>query len=273
MQKCHFVSIDSAKKCEEMQQEKMYNEKPLVLGLLGYPISHSFSPAWFQKKFIDEGIIQGEYRLFGLPSLNGVRSFMEAIGHLVGFNVTIPHKKVIIPYLDLCSEEAIAIGAVNTVLIRNGKWEGYNTDAKGFEVSLSNYWPAWEGAPGLILGSGGASAAAAYIMHKHGMKVDILNRGEILGLPAILPLSLDKYRLIVNATPIGMYPNVDEAPSLPYDRLLPEQIVYDMVYNPEKTLFLTLAEKSGAQVLNGKDMLRLQAEEAWNIWKHYWLEC
>jgi shikimate dehydrogenase len=256
-----------------MQQEKMYKEKPLVLGLLGYPVSHSFSPSWFQKKFKDEGIVQGEYRLFGLPSLNGVRSFMEAIGHLVGFNVTIPHKKAIIPYLDLCSEEAIAIGAVNTVLIRNGKWEGYNTDVQGFEISLSSYLPAWEGAPGLILGSGGASAAAAYIMHKHGMFVDTLPRNAIENLPQSLPLPINQYKVIINATPIGMHPNVDVAPRLPYELLLPEQIVYDMVYNPEKTLFLSLAEKSGAQGLNGIEMLRLQAEEAWNIWKRYWLEC
>jgi shikimate dehydrogenase len=245
----------------------MIQDDPFVLGLLGYPLSHSFSPAWFERKFDEEGFSSASYRLYALPDLREIRPMLSGVPGLLGFNVTIPHKKSILAYLDDLSPEAAAIGAVNTVLVQGNRWTGYNTDALGFEASLASQWESWKGRKGLILGNGGAAAAAAYVMAHHGMDVVRLGRKEVENLPHSLSDAVSEYALIVNATPVGMHPNTHEFPSLPYAGLCREQFVYDMVYNPEKTLFLARAEEAGATIVNGLAMLHGQAEAAWQIWK------
>jgi shikimate dehydrogenase len=245
----------------------MKQDEPFVLGLLGYPLSHSFSPAWFERKFKEEGFSRASYRLYALPDISLIRVMMVGVPGLLGFNVTIPHKKAIMAYLDRLSPEAEAVGAVNTVLVQGDTWFGYNTDVLGFEASLSDQWDSWNGRKGLILGSGGAAAAASYVMLRRGMEVVQLSRREVENLPHALPDPVSRYALIVNATPVGMHPNVHEFPVLPYAGLRREQFVYDMVYNPEKTLFLARAEEAGAIIVNGLAMLHGQAEAAWQIWK------
>lgn len=241
--------------------------------LIGYPLSHSFSEKYFTEKFKQEKILNHKYFLSPLESIEAFPNLIATTPNLAGLNVTIPYKEKVIPYLDEVSEEAKAIGAVNTIKIENGKLKGYNTDVYGFEKSLLNFLQkenkkiTVENA--LVLGTGGAAKAVVFILKKIGIDPILVSRRPKSGDLTYSDLDTEIFkecRLIVNTTPLGMLPNLDSFPDLPYYRLNKNYFLYDLVYNPEKTVFLKRGESQGAVILNGLEMLHLQAEKAWEIW-------
>ncbi len=234
-------------------------------GLIGFPLSHSFSPGYFSAKFKREEIENCSYDLYPLEDISMVERLMNS--GLQGLNVTIPYKEKVIPYLSDLSEEAKAIGAVNTIKIVADKRIGFNTDVYGFEISLLNICGGSVPKTALILGSGGASKAVRFVLEKHNCKYKIVSRtnGD-LKYQHIDQEVLESHQLIVNTTPLGMYPNIDNAPDLPYQFCNSNHVFYDLVYNPEKTLFLKKGEIKGCKIKNGLEMLELQAERAWQIW-------
>lgn len=241
----------------------------MLYGLIGYPLGHSFSKKYFTEKFIREGIVDARYELFPLPDVADLPRLLRDNPDLRGLNVTIPHKEAVIPYLHTLDETARAVGAVNCIRIRAGLLEGFNTDVAGFEESLRG---ALENrrAPGeaLILGTGGAAKAVAYVLQKKGIGFRFVSRqpaGEReVSYAALREAALPS--LIVNTTPLGMAPAVDRCPDLPFEQLGAEHLVYDLVYNPPETLLLRQAAARGCAVQNGLEMLHLQAEKAWEIW-------
>lgn len=240
-------------------------------GLLGYPLGHSFSARFFAEKFRREGI-DAEYVNFEMPSVEGLRTFIGADPALCGLNVTIPHKQAVVPLLDVLTDEARAIGAVNVIAIgrREGSLRlvGANTDAVGFRRSIEPLLrPCHRRA--LVLGTGGASRAVVYVLRQLGIEPVYVSRTERQGAFTYAALTADvvrEYRVIVNCSPVGMYPHTDECPALPYDALTEDHLLYDLVYNPEETLFMRRGRERGATVKNGLEMLHLQALAAWDVW-------
>lgn len=240
-----------------------------LYGLLGHPLGHSFSRRYFTEKFAREGI-EAEYLNFDCAEASALRGIVTAHPALRGLNVTIPHKQAVIPLLDELSPEAGAIGAVNVVaVLPDGRLRGYNSDVTGFRLSLRPLL-----APGhrraLVLGTGGASRAVAFGLRAEGLEPRLVSRtpGKAdLAYGELTPEIIDAHRVIVNCTPAGMYPRTDEAPPLPYGLLGPGHLLYDLVYNPEETLFMRRGRARGATVKNGLDMLRLQAEAGWRLWQ------
>ncbi|MBK9151693.1 MAG: shikimate dehydrogenase [Saprospiraceae bacterium] len=240
--------------------------KTRIFGLLGYPLSHSFSPSYFEQKFRNEGIYEAEYILLPFENLSEVRQRIENAG-VQGFNVTIPYKTAIISYLDAISPECAEIGAVNTVKVKDNRWTGYNTDVIGFEQSLLEFLPNLTGVRALILGDGGAARAVKFVFRKLGIPYHTISRKKgFTGYDELNKSMIDYHPLIVNTTPLGMYPDVDGCPPIPYEYLDERHFLYDLIYNPEKTLFLTKGEARGAKIKNGLQMLQIQAESAWQIW-------
>jgi len=240
-------------------------------GLIGYPLSHSFSRAYFTEKFERLDLPDHRYHLFPLPRIDDLPALIRDHPQLCGLNVTIPHKKAVLPYLDACSPEAGRVGAVNTIRLEGGRLTGYNTDVFGFEQSLRYFLEGvdLEGFAALVLGTGGASNAVVYALDRLGIPYQRVSRRA--GQAELVYGQLDeacirRHRLIVNTTPLGMYPNEQQAPALPYAGLGAGHFLYDLVYNPEKTLFLKEGEKRLARIHNGLRMLHLQAEAAWAIW-------
>ncbi len=243
----------------------MTKETRIKLGLIGYPLSHSFSPGYFADKFCTLGLTDADYQAYPIERIEMVRELLD--GDMTGLNVTIPYKEQVIPYLDELSDEAEQIGAVNTITIVGGHTTGYNTDVDGFENSLKPCFGDVLPERALILGTGGASKAVKYVLNRLGISYQMVSRTKgDLTYDEITPEVIAEHHLIVNTTPLGMYPKVDTCPHLPYDYLTPDHILYDLVYNPEKTLFLTRGQEKGSTVKNGHDMLILQAERAWEIW-------
>jgi shikimate dehydrogenase len=251
----------------------------IVYGLIGYPLGHSFSQRYFTEKFAREGIAGTVYELFPLPRIEALPDLLERRPDLRGFNVTIPYKEAVKPYLHRLDESAEAIGAVNTVAIRGGRLTGYNTDGYGFEQSLRSWLDAHaaEPAPGplraLVLGTGGAAKAAAWALRRLQVPFQFVSRrpdgpGQVGydDLPGLLDARPGRW-LWVNATPLGTFPATDGAPNIPFDRITTEHLVYDLVYNPAETVLLRRARENGASVMNGLEMLYLQAEKAWEIWQ------
>ncbi|MCX6283496.1 MAG: shikimate dehydrogenase [Bacteroidetes bacterium] len=240
-------------------------------GLIGYPLEHSASALYFAKKFEREGLTDYSYTLFPLLSADEVRPLISNTPGLQGFNVTIPYKQSIIPFLDYLDPLAQEIGAVNTVTInRSGqevKLKGYNTDAGGFKNSLS---PDFNHTHALILGTGGSSKAVAYILKEMGIETLNVSRTKkeerIIRYEELTPGLLEKFTFIVNCTPAGMIPDTGSAPPLPFALLDPRHFVYDLIYKPVETKLLRLARESGARTQNGFRMLELQAELAFAIW-------
>lgn len=235
-------------------------------GLIGYPLSHSFSPSYFKEKYDKEGITDAEYKAYPMEDVAELRAMMDC-ENIVGLNVTIPHKESVIPLLDEVSEEAREVGAVNTIHHVDGKLVGYNTDVIGFRDSLKNFI---EGAcvdHALVLGSGGAAKAVAYVLKTLNIDYKIVSRsrGDIR-YGDIGEDTIRDHQLIINTTPLGMYPNIEKCPDIPYSRLTDKHFLYDLVYNPEKTLFLKNGEQNGAAICNGLEMLYGQAEASWAIW-------
>ncbi|TXJ27678.1 MAG: shikimate dehydrogenase [Chitinophagaceae bacterium] len=239
-----------------------------LYGLIGYPLSHSFSKKYFTEKFEREGLKDYQYELFPVSSIEELPQLLEQHPELCGLNVTIPYKEQVLSYLHSENELVKAIRACNCIDIRNGKLKGYNTDVIGFERSLLEQWQPHH-KKALILGTGGVSKAVQYIMQKMGLAYRYVSRKPGVhnySYEQLTPAIMQEYTLIVNTTPLGMYPNVTEAPPIPYEALTPRHYLFDMVYNPDKTLFLKMGEEKGAAIKNGADMLKIQADESWEIW-------
>lgn len=241
-------------------------------GIIGYPLSHSFSPGYFTKKFEREGLVGCRYDAFPLSAIEQLPRLLANNPDIVGLNVTIPYKTTVIPFLDEINEEANAIGAVNVIKIRNGRLIGHNSDVYGFEVSLRNFLPKAipNDLKALVLGTGGAAKAVQFVLKKMGVPYQLVSRissAESIDYQLIDATFFHSYRLIINTTPLGMSPNLDTCPELPYHLATPDHYFYDLVYNPEKTKFLALAEVAGGNIQNGLPMLYLQAERAWEIWE------
>lgn len=243
-----------------------------LYGLVGYPLGHSFSRAFFQAKFEHEGIA-ATYENFEMPDLSGLRRLITNRPELCGLNVTIPYKTEVIPLLDELDSQAHEIGAVNVIRIMrraDGRiWlKGYNSDIIGFAQSIAPLL-ADGMTRALILGTGGASKAVCAglkSLHITPTFVSRQRRGDIIGYDDLSPEVMDSHRIVVNTTPLGMYPHTEYCPDIPYDRLTPNHLCYDLVYNPETTLFLKRAAQQGCATKNGLEMLHRQALAAWKIW-------
>lgn len=239
-------------------------------GLVGKSLKHSFSKDYFENKFRNLGLADHSYFNFEIDNIEDVRKLIAKDSSLRGLNVTIPYKESVIPFLDSLSDEAKAIGAVNCIKIENGKLQGYNTDVYGFSQSIKPFLDN-NHERGLILGTGGASKAVAFALQKLGVQIYFVTSGEkkttnTFFYNEVNELVMKAFKLVVNTTPLGTYPNVSECPPLPYEFISPQHLAYDLVYNPEKTLFLQKAGERGAITVNGLSMLQLQAEKSWEIW-------
>lgn len=240
------------------------------LGLIGYPLGHSFSKTYFSNKFQKEGITDYSYQLFPIEQISDLPDLLERHSELVGLNVTIPYKEQIIPYLDELDESAYKIGAVNVIKLVEGKKIGYNSDYYGFRKSLEKFLPETFKSKALILGTGGASKAVKFALEKMGITYRVVSRDVQKGMSyeSLLkePGLIQDFNLIINTTPLGTYPSVKEKPDLPYQQLNKNHFLYDLVYNPEETAFMKAGIAQGALVKNGYEMLVEQAEKAWEIW-------
>ncbi|MFT4565266.1 MAG: shikimate dehydrogenase [Saprospiraceae bacterium] len=235
-------------------------------GLIGYPLSHSFSPGYFADKFKNLDIQDAEYGLYPLADIKAFEGLKKS--KIQGINVTIPYKEQIIPYLDELSPAAKAIGAVNVIDLRNDRLVGYNSDAYGFQYSLE---PIWKGrsipSHALVLGTGGAAKAVWYVLESLGIQYKKVSRSKgDLTYEELDKKIMTSHQLIINTTPLGMSPEIYSCPNIPYENISSNHMCFDLVYNPSKTLFLTKSEKQGASIENGLRMLELQAERSWEIW-------
>lgn len=235
-------------------------------GLIGFPLTHSFSRKYFTDLFAAENI-DAEYQNYPLEKIEDIVPLFKD-PQLEGINVTIPYKEAVLPYLDEQSDAVKQIGACNCVHIEHGKAIGYNTDVIGFEQTLERKLKPSH-AKALVLGTGGAAKAVCYVLSKRGIEYLQVSRQSGEGKIAYDSLSsaiMQTHTLIINTTPLGMYPNVDDCPAIPYDAIGPEHYLYDLIYNPAKTLFLQKGEERGADIENGQDMLIIQANGSRKIW-------
>lgn len=237
-------------------------------GLIGFPLSHSFSKGFFAEKFSLENIKDAQYENYPIDSIDLFTSLWENNSNLNGLNVTIPYKKAVIPFLQYPSTVVESIQACNCIRLYDGVLYGYNTDVIGFEQSLLPYLkPQHQKA--LILGTGGAAAAVEWVLKKLGISYQFVSRTESKGVLTYGSLDasiISTHTLLINTSPVGMYPNVDAAPALPYDALTDQHHLYDLVYNPAQTKFLALGASQGATTQNGLEMLHIQANASWEIW-------
>lgn len=240
-------------------------------GIIGYPLGHSFSPGFFNEKFINEGI-DAVYERYELSQIDLLPEIIASNPELCGLNVTIPYKQQIMQYLDELSEEAREIGAVNVVKVtHNGKnvhLKGFNSDVIGFSRSIEPLLEKHH-KKALILGTGGAAQAIDYGLKQLGLetiKVSRYERPDTIQYDKITPDVIKEYEVIINCTPIGMYPNTEECPNLPYEAMDSQHLLYDLIYNPDTTLFMKKGMERGAVVKNGLEMLLLQAYASWEFW-------
>lgn len=237
-------------------------------GLIGYPLSHSFSKKYFTEKFSTEGISNCNYELYAIPSIDQFPQLLKEVDGLEGINVTIPYKEEVLPYLHHQSTAVKEIGACNCIKIKDGELTGYNTDVLGFRQSFEPFVkPHHKNA--LVLGTGGAAKAVVWVLKQMGISYKYVSRrkaDDMFSYDDLNETVMQQYQVIINTTPLGMQPNVHDKPSLPYQFINSSYLCYDLVYNPAKTAFLQLAEEQGATIKNGGDMLVIQAEESWKIW-------
>ena len=239
-----------------------------LFGLIGFPLLHSFSKKYFTEKFEREGLPDCRFENFPIASVEDINELLDSHPQLIGLSVTIPYKEKIISFLDDASETVKKIKACNCIKIIRGKMAGYNTDVLGFENSFKKVLTP-DLRKAIILGTGGASKAVSYVLEK----LDISYR-HVSRTPALRNLSYEQVtseviadtEIIINTTPLGMYPDITEAPNIPYGALNEHHLLFDLVYNPSKTLFLKKGEEKGAKIKNGLEMLEILAEENWKIW-------
>lgn len=241
------------------------------LGLLGKNISYSFSRTYFKTKFKQDNINNVSYENFDINSIQDFKSIIKNVKELKGLNVTIPYKESVIPYLDKLNKKAKEIGAVNTIKItKSGNLIGYNTDCYGFKKTLEPHLQKHH-KKALILGTGGASKAVLYTLKKKGITCHYVSRKPAAHVKYtyqdLTAAIITEYTIIINCTPLGTFPNIDQYPNIPYNGITSNHILFDLIYNPEETQFLSRGKKQGAITINGLKMLEYQAEKAWSIWK------
>ena len=246
-------------------------------GLIGFPLSHSFSEKHFTEKFLRENISDAEYKLFPIESIENLPELISANPNLVGLSVTIPYKEKVIPFLNELDETAKAACAVNTILISRltsqvSSLKGFNTDVHGFRQSIKPFLTSAHDRA-LILGTGGASKAVEFVLKQIGVECIFVSREKknivgktILTYEELNSYVMDSCKLIVNCSPVGTFPNINEFPKISYESISKEHLLYDLIYNPPETEFLKRGKSQGAQTMNGLDMLKMQAEKAWEIW-------
>lgn len=238
-------------------------------GLIGQPLGHSLSQRYFEKKFAAESIDDACYDLYELPDITALKNLISDVGGLCGLNVTIPYKQSVIPYLDSTDDEAAAVGAVNCIRIRRGHLRGYNTDIEGIRATMDTLLAQRSIDRALVLGSGGAARAASYVLSESRIPHLTVSRERSRGDIAYEDIDagiLAAHQLVVNATPAGMWPHIDECPPLPYEMISDSHAFFDLVYNPEPTLAMTRFAARGAAVTGGMEMFVRQAEASWRIW-------
>jgi shikimate dehydrogenase len=245
-----------------------------LYGLLGHPLGHSFSQKYFTEKFGKEGIKDCRYELFDIDNIEKIKNIIAQNPDIQGFNVTTPYKETVIPFLDELDKSAEEVGAVNVIKVKGKKLIGYNSDVYGFEQSLSNWLNELKKSlpsQGFVLGTGGAAKSIHHVLQKNKCETYFVSRNSKLrcfdygDFDFFLKVNKSPI-IIVNATPVGTFPNIDEKPGFDYKRLKTSALVYDLVYNPAETAFMKAAAAQKCEVKNGQEMLELQAEKAWEIW-------
>jgi shikimate dehydrogenase len=241
-----------------------------IYGLVGYPLSHSFSKKYFQHKFLQEGL-DDHYELFELSRIEEILGIIKNNPNLAGLNVTIPYKESVIPFLDHLDDSAKLVGAVNVIKIQDNSLTGYNSDFFGFESSLLNWLPLKsKDLSAVILGTGGAAKAVESVLKANYIAYKLISRTKTINTLTYDELKagslIANSKLIINTTPLGMAPKIDECPDITYAQLSDEHFVFDLIYNPAESKFLRKANAQGAKVKNGLEMLQLQAEKSWEIW-------
>ena len=244
-----------------------------IFGLIGATVSHSFSKSYFDEKFFREGLRDYRYELFPLTKIEEIETLIKENKALCGLNVTLPYKELVLKYLNEIDPAAKIIGAVNVIKVQNGKLKGFNTDSDAFYETIEKWVPKNKSIKALILGSGGSSKAVQQALTKLGIEFKVVSRDkkngdhsyeEINANPKEIAASL----LVINTTPMGMYPNTDAYPPFNLEPLTKNHYVYDLIYNPARTQFLQKAEMRGATIKNGLEMLHIQAEKSWQIWNN-----
>ncbi|HVX48779.1 MAG TPA: shikimate dehydrogenase [Chitinophagaceae bacterium] len=239
-------------------------------GLIGYPLTHSFSQKYFTEKFVKEGIDDAVFHAFSLPRITDLEGVLKEHPGLRGFAVTIPYKRAVINYLTDVTDAVNSMQACNCVKIEGDRLTGFNTDVVGFEMSFVKHLRPHH-TKALILGTGGAASAVEFALDKLHISFKFVSRTAdaakgIIGYEDVTPQMVKEYPVIINCTPLGTYPKTEEAPPIPYNALTPGNYLFDLVYNPPLTMFLQFGRDKGATIQNGYDMLVLQAEENWKIW-------
>ena len=239
-------------------------------GLIGYPLSHSFSQKYFSEKFQQLKLNNCEYQNFELEKINEFEELIEHNPDIHGLNVTIPYKEEILPYLDLIDKSAEKVGAINVIKFENGKRIGFNSDYFGFKRSIENWIPS-DVSKALVLGTGGASKAVCAVLKDIGIEFISISRTDGEGKISYetlkkKPKLVKQAHLIINTTPLGMSPKIDTAPDIDYKLITVKHYLFDLIYNPSETTFLKNGREKGANTLNGLEMLELQAEKSWEIW-------
>jgi shikimate dehydrogenase len=240
-----------------------------LYGLIGYPLSQSFSQQYFRKKFAEEKILYTDYETFPLKNMEEISTILHGNKNLKGLNVTIPYKEQVLQYVDKLSDAVQVIGAANCLKIEDGCITAYNTDIIGFEKSLQPLLKNHH-TKALIIGTGGAAKAVGYVLNKLNINFLYVSRSKknaaTISYEVIDKNILQEYTLIINATPSGMHPNEHTFPAIPYEHINEQHLLYDLVYKPTETIFLQKGKQQGAIIKNGFEMLEIQAEEAWKIW-------
>jgi len=244
-----------------------------IFGLIGQTVSHSFSKSYFDEKFFREGLRDHHYELFPLNDIKEIETLIENTKGLTGLNVTIPYKEQVIEFLDEVDPAAKKIGAVNVIKIQNGKRKGFNTDMDAFYETISKWLPENKKFHALILGTGGSSKSVQEALLKLKVPFKLVSRESSRGNYTYQDLEkkpqlIKDANLIINTTPLGMHPNTNTIPPIDYELLTPDHFVYDLIYNPARTMFLQKAEMRGATAKNGLEMLHVQAEKSWTIWNN-----
>lgn len=239
-------------------------ETSAKFGLIGKKISYSFSKKYFEQKFQKLLLNNHSYNIIDLENLDNIKNIFET-EHLKGLNVTIPYKEKIIPFIDELSDEAKEIGAINCISVENGKTKGYNTDAFGFEKTLLLHKKEHH-KTAIILGNGGAAKAVQYVLKKNQIPYITVSRTTEINYENLLENLVKEHLIIIQCTPVGTFPNIEESVSFPFDGITENHLIIDLIYNPEYTKFIRNCAEKGAKTANGLYMLEQQAEKAWEIW-------